>query len=230
MLFNTAQFVVFFALVLLVHRALPQQHRNAWLLACSLIFYFLWIPAYLLLLLVDIAVNFALLRGIARSSRARLFLIASIVFTLGLLAFFKYAVFVIGNVTPLAQGLLGYTPPLPELVLPLGISFYSFQILALQIDVYRGRIDPPRKLARYALFVAFFPQLVAGPILRGQEFLPQLERGAALELERTRRGLWLIASGLVKKVILGDYLLAPFVDEVYGHPGIAAAPVHDGEG
>jgi len=225
MLFNTAQFVAFFALVLLVHRALPQQHRNAWLLGCSLLFYFLWIPAYLLLLLVDIAVNFALLRGIVRSSRARLFLIASIVFTLGLLAFFKYAVFLIESVTPLAQGLLGYTPPLPELVLPLGISFYSFQILALQIDVYRGRVDPPRSLARYALFVAFFPQLVAGPILRGHEFLPQLERGGTLELERTRRGLWLIASGLVKKVILGDFLLAPFVNEVYGHPGIAAAPV-----
>jgi D-alanyl-lipoteichoic acid acyltransferase DltB (MBOAT superfamily) len=225
MLFNTAQFVVFFTLVLLVHRALPPQRRNAWLLGCSLVFYFLWIPAYLLLLLADIAVNYALLRGIARRARPRLFLVTSIVFTLGLLAFFKYAVFLIEAVMPLSQGLLGYTPPLPEVVLPLGISFYSFQILALQIDVYRGRIEPPHRLARYALFVAFFPQLIAGPILRGHEFLPQLERGSALEPERTRRGLWLIASGLVKKVILGDYLLAPFVNEVYGNPGVASAPV-----
>jgi D-alanyl-lipoteichoic acid acyltransferase DltB (MBOAT superfamily) len=225
MLFNTAQFVLFFALVLVVHRALPLQRRNAWLLGCSLVFYFLWIPAYLLLLLVDIGVNFALLRGMVRSSRSRLFLIASIVFTLGLLVFFKYAVFLVESFTPLTQGLLGYTPPLPEVVLPLGISFYSFQILALQIDVQRGRIDPPGGLARYALFVAFFPQLIAGPILRGHEFLPQLERGGRVEPERTRRGLWLIASGVVKKVILGDYLLAPFVNDVYGNAGVAEAPV-----
>jgi D-alanyl-lipoteichoic acid acyltransferase DltB (MBOAT superfamily) len=160
-----------------------------------------------------------------RSSRPRIFLVASIVFTLGLLAFFKYAAFLVENTAPLTQGPLGYAPPLPEVLLPLGISFYSFQILALQIDSFRGAIEPPRSLARYALFVAFFPQLISGPILRGHEFLPQLERGGRLEPERTRRGLWLIASGLLKKAILGDYLLAPFVNEVYGNPGVASAPV-----
>jgi D-alanyl-lipoteichoic acid acyltransferase DltB (MBOAT superfamily) len=110
-------------------------------------------------------------------------------------------------------------------LLPLGLSFYSFQILALQIDACRGHAPAPPSLARYALFVAFFPQLVAGPILRGGEFLPQLERGGQIDAERTRRGLWLLAAGVVKKVILGDYLLAPFVDDVYAHPGVAPAPV-----
>jgi D-alanyl-lipoteichoic acid acyltransferase DltB (MBOAT superfamily) len=224
MLFNTAQFAIFFAAVLLVYRCLPRGGRNAWLLGCSLVFYFLWIPSYLLLLLAEIGVNFALLHAMLRSSRPRVFLVASIVFTLGLLAFFKYAAFLVETATPLTVGLLGHAPPLPEVVLPLGISFYSFQILALQIDSFRGRIEPPRSLARYALFVAFFPQLISGPILRGHEFLPQLERGGRLEPERTRRGLWLIAAGLLKKAILGDYLLAPFVNEVYGNPGLAAAP------
>jgi D-alanyl-lipoteichoic acid acyltransferase DltB (MBOAT superfamily) len=225
MLFNTAQFAIFFTAVLLVYRCLPRRGRNAWLLGCSLLFYFLWIPSYLLLLLVEIGVNFALLRAMLRSSRPRVFLVASIVFTLGLLAFFKYAAFLLESAVPLSEGLLGHAPPLPEVLLPLGISFYSFQILALQIDSFRGTIEPPRSLARYALFVAFFPQLIAGPILRGHEFLPQLERGGHLESERTRRGLWLIAAGLAKKAILGDYLLAPFVNEVYGNPGVASAPV-----
>jgi len=225
MLFNTAQFAIFFAAILLVYRCLPRRSGNAWLLGCSLVFYFLWIPSYLLLLLLEIGVNFALLRAMLRSTRPRVFLVASIAFTLGLLAFFKYAAFLVESTAPLTQGLLGHAPPLPEVLLPLGISFCSFQILALQIDSFRGRIEPPRSLARYALFVAFFPQLIAGPILRGHEFLPQLERGGRLEPERTRRGLWLIASGLCKKAILGDYLLAPFVNEVYGNPGLAPAPV-----
>jgi D-alanyl-lipoteichoic acid acyltransferase DltB (MBOAT superfamily) len=116
-------------------------------------------------------------------------------------------------------------PPLPEVLLPLGISFYSFQILALQLDVYRGAAQAPASFARYLLFIAFFPQLVAGPILRGHEFLPQLERGGRVAPERTRRGLWLIASGVAKKVVLGDFLLAPFVDPVFAHAGVAPAPV-----
>jgi D-alanyl-lipoteichoic acid acyltransferase DltB (MBOAT superfamily) len=225
MLFHSAQFVVFFALVLAVHRLLPRRRRNAWLLCASLLFYFLWIPAYLLLLLVDLGVNYALLRALTRSARPRRWLAASVVFTLGLLVWFKYAAFAVESAAPLLAAIGGAAPPLPEVLLPLGISFYSFQILALQIDACRGHAPAPPSLARYALFVAFFPQLVAGPILRGSEFLPQLERGGEIAPDRTRRGLWLLAAGVVKKVILGDYLLAPFVDEVYAHPGVAPAPV-----
>jgi len=225
MLFNTAQFAIFFAAVLLVYRLMPRSGRNGWLLGASLLFYFLWLPVYLLLLLAAVGVNYALLRAMQSSSRPRLLLGTSIGFTLGLLAFFKYAAFAVQSLVPVSGGLLGVAPAVPEVLLPLGISFYSFQIIALQVDVHRGRIEAPRSLARYALFVCFFPQLVAGPILRGSEFLPQLERGGVFEPDRTRRGLWLVASGLFKKVVVGDYLLAPFLDPVFAQAGVAPAPV-----
>lgn len=226
MLFNSAPFVFFFLIVLTVHRRLAPERRNAWLLVCSAVFYALWIPAYFLLLLAMIVVNFALMQGIARMRGSRLPLVLSIVFTLGVLAYFKYALFFVEATLPLSRALLGVEPPLPSVLLPLGISFYSFQILALQIDVYRGHVEPPRRLDRYALFVGFFPQLIAGPILRGGEFLPQLVRGGRIEPERTRRGLWLLASGIVKKVLIGDYLLSQVVDGVFSAPGIGGAPIH----
>jgi D-alanyl-lipoteichoic acid acyltransferase DltB (MBOAT superfamily) len=224
MLFNTAQFALFFAIVWSVHLALPPRQRNAWLLAASLLFYFLWIPVYLLLLVGEMAVNFALLRAMSRSQRPRLFLLAHLVFTFGILAWFKYAAFLVRSVAPLTS-LLGWSPPVPEVLLPLGISFFTFQMVGVHVDVYRGELEPPRSFARYVLFLTLFFHLVAGPILRGRELLPQLEAGGRIDPLRTRRGLWLLASGVAKKVILADFLLAPFVTEVYGHPGVAPAPV-----
>jgi D-alanyl-lipoteichoic acid acyltransferase DltB (MBOAT superfamily) len=226
MLFNTAQFAIFLAAVVLVYRSLPRSRRNPLLLGASLLFYSLWIPAFLLLLIADIVVNYALLRGMIASGRPRPFLIGSIVFTLGLLAFFKYAAFLVGSAAPFLEVGFGYAPPVPEIFLPLGISFYSFQIVALAIDTYRGEIAPVRSLPRYALYISFFPQLIAGPILRGHEFLPQLERGGEPNPERTRRGLWLLASGIVKKVFFADFLLAHFVDDVFATPGLASRPFH----
>jgi D-alanyl-lipoteichoic acid acyltransferase DltB (MBOAT superfamily) len=226
MLFNTARFAVFFIVVLAVSRSAPKGARLGVLLAASLLFYGLWIPAYLLLLLADIGVNYALLRAMSRSARPRVYLVASIVFTLGLLAYFKYAALIVETAAPALELATGFRPPLPEIFLPLGISFYSFQILALSIDTYRGQIEPVRSLRRYALFVSFFPQLIAGPILRGSELLPQLERGGETSPERTRRGLWLIASGVTKKMLLADFLLAPFVDSVFEIPGTGSAPYH----
>jgi len=226
MLFNSAPFVVFFVVVLAVYRWLPGSRRNAWLLMASWVFYALWLPQYWLLLLFVIGVNYVLMHEIRRSGQPRVPLSASILFTLGLLAFYKYALFLFESVAGITGPLFGWAPPLPEIVLPLGISFYSFQILALQIDVYRRQIDPPKSLLRYALFVSFFPQLIAGPILRGGEFLSQLEAGGRLEADRTRRGLWLIASGVVKKVIVGDFLLARIVDGVFDQPGVGGAPLH----
>lgn len=226
MLFNSFQFAVFFAVVLLLHRKLPKQYRNGLLLGSSLVFYSLWIPAYLLLLLADAFVNYALLRAMVRSTRPRLYLAASVVFTLGLLGTFKYAALAIETVAPVLRAGFGFDPPIPDFFLPLGISFYSFQLLGLAIDVYRREIEPPASFARYTLFVSFFPQLIAGPILRGAEFLPQLARGAEPTAARTRRGLWLLASGIAKKVIIADYLLASFVDDVFSFPGLGSQPFH----
>jgi alginate O-acetyltransferase complex protein AlgI len=219
-LFNSPQFALFLLAAICLYRALPARLRNHFLLGASLLFYTLWLPAYLLLLLADIAVNYALLRGMTRSSRPRLYLIASIAFTLGLLGTFKYAALAITTTLPVLEGLFAFTGPIPDLFLPLGISFYSFQILGFAIDTYRGDTRTLPGLSRYALFISFFPQLVAGPILRGSQFLPQLARGGEITPERTRRGLWLLGVGLAKKVILADYLLAGFVDLVFDARGV----------
>ncbi len=224
MLFNTLPFFVFFVVVLTAYRLTPRPHRNAVLLAASLVFYTMWLPAYILLLLGDVAVNWLFLQRMVRSDRPRAWLIASIVFTLGLLGFFKYATMAITTVAPVMGGVFGFEPPVPEIFLPLGISFYSFQLLALTIDTYRGQIEPVMSFRRYLLFISFFPQLIAGPILRGHEFLPQLERGGDMTFDRTRRGLWLIATGLLKKVVLADFLLSGFVDENFGPDLVASTP------
>jgi D-alanyl-lipoteichoic acid acyltransferase DltB (MBOAT superfamily) len=128
------------------------------------------------------------------------------------------------TVAPMLDGLFGIEPPVPEVFLPLGISFYSFQLLGLSIDTYRGQIEPIRDFRRYLLFIAFFPQLIAGPILRGHEFLPQLARGGEMTFDRTRRGLWLIGVGLFKKVVLADFLLSGFVNDAFGADLVASTP------
>jgi D-alanyl-lipoteichoic acid acyltransferase DltB (MBOAT superfamily) len=225
MLFNSIQFAFFFLVVVIGHRLVPNTGRRAWLLAASLLFYVLWYPAYLVLLLVDIALNFVLLRAITHAVRPRLFLGLSVTISLSILAYYKYAAFIVTSLFPFL-GEMGLSAGALDIVLPLGISFYTFQIIALAIDTYRGQIEPPKSISEYALFVTFFPQLIAGPILRGGEFLPQLRCGGNVTYDLTRVGIWLFACGLLKKVVFGDYLLAPFVNEVFGNPGLATAPVH----
>jgi alginate O-acetyltransferase complex protein AlgI len=226
MLFNSLSFAVFFAVFYAAYRAAPPRARQPLLLGASLLFYALWIPIYLLQLLAVIGANWLLLRAILRGPRPRAALAASLVLTLGLLAFFKYANFSVAALAPLLGALFGRAPELGAILLPLGISFYSFNVLALAIDAARGQLARLPSLSHYALFVTFFPHSIAGPILRGPEFLPQLEQGAAFSRERSRRGLWLLASGVAKKVVLGDFLLAPFVQDVFADPGVAGAPAH----
>ncbi|MDP3937110.1 MAG: MBOAT family O-acyltransferase [Deltaproteobacteria bacterium] len=226
MLFNSYPFLIFFLAVLVTYRAIPARHRVSLVLGASLLFYFLWIPQYLLLLLVDIGVNYALLRAMVRSSRPRRYLAAVLVFNLGLLGWFKYAAFIVSSIAA-AWGIFEPVAlPTPKILLPLGISFYTFMIIALAVDTYRGDIEPVKSLRDYAVFMCFFPHLIAGPILRGSEFLPQLRKVTGASPEQVRRGAWLIASGLVKKVLLADLLLAPFVNVVFGAPGFASAPEH----
>jgi alginate O-acetyltransferase complex protein AlgI len=231
MLFTTFHFALFFVAVLALMRLVGNRTPtgNAVLLAASLVFYTLWIPAYLPLLLLDIGVNYALVRGIVASERGsrrrRVLLALSVTFTIGLLFFFKYAAFAVASALPVFEQ-LSLAMPVPEILLPLGISFYSFQIVSLSIDTYRDEGPPIPGLARYALYVSFFPQLIAGPILRGRDLLPQLAVGARPNADRTRRGLWLLASGVGKKVIFADFLLAPFADEVFGAPGVGNARFH----
>jgi alginate O-acetyltransferase complex protein AlgI len=226
MLFNSPQFFVFFAIVLCLHRLLPRAHRVAMLLAASVLFYSFWSPAYLLLLLFVVGTNYLLVRRMSRSAHPRAYVVAAVAFTLGVLGYFKYAVLAIETWNGVGA-YLGLAPsPIPDVLLPLGISFYSFEVIALAVDVYRGEIETPKRFRDYLFYTIFFPHLIAGPILRGYELLPQLPSGGEVTSDRNRRGLWLIAVGLMKKVVLGDFLLAPMVSDVFAYPGLASGPVH----
>ncbi|MEE3332478.1 MAG: MBOAT family O-acyltransferase [Myxococcota bacterium] len=226
MLFNSLQYAIFLLAIWLVTSTLPRSARVGVLLAASFLFYALWHPIYLLLLATMLLVNFALLRVIANGRHVKWALAGSISFTLASLIWFKYAALLITTAAPAIEAVFGAPPAIPTIFLPLGISFYSFQIIALAVDVKRGEVDCPPSLSRYALFVCFFPQLVAGPILRGSELLPQLEGGGEQTPERTRRGLWLLAVGAMKKMLFADFLLAGFVNTAFGAADLASAPIH----
>lgn len=149
----------------------------------------------------------------------RVWLWASVVANLGLLGYFKYSGFLleVASDTASIAGINADVPAL-QLLLPVGISFYTFQSLSYSIDVYRGRIPVERSFLRFALFVAFFPQLVAGPIVRASEFLPQLNQRPRLTREDVDFAIWRVTKGLLKKVVLGDFVAASFTDKVFGAP------------
>jgi D-alanyl-lipoteichoic acid acyltransferase DltB (MBOAT superfamily) len=224
-LFNSPEFAIFFAVVLAAMAVSPERYRMRVLLAASLVFYLLWVPRYLALLLGTVTANYVIVRRMVRSEHPGRYLAASIVLTLSLLGVFKYGGFAVDLANPLLRRVLGRNSPAPDLVLPLGISFYTFELISLSVDIYRRRLPCPT-FGRYVLFVTFFPHLIAGPIIRGEDLLPQLERGGQRTRARTRRGLWLIAVGLAKKAILSDFLLRPFVDEVFTIPGVPNGPAH----
>jgi alginate O-acetyltransferase complex protein AlgI len=144
----------------------------------------------------------------------------SLVGNLGLLGYFKYTNFFLGAFADIA-GALGLEVVVPHLrlLLPIGISFYTFQTLSYTIDVWRGRLTPEPSFSKFALFVVFFPQLVAGPIVRAHEFLPQLHRPPRLSADNMSRGMYRILCGVVKKAVLGDWLAAQFTDAVFAAPG-----------
>lgn len=226
MLFNSFTFAFFFVVVAAVLWSMPQRMRSGWLLTASLVFYASWIPQYVLLLLLEIGVNYVLLLGVVRSARPKLYLTLSLAFSLGTLAYFKYADFLVSSSAPILEHLGFGAPEPPGVLLPLGISFVTFMMMGLAIDAHRHRGLHARSFSEYALFVTFFPHLIAGPILRGPELIPQLRRGGYLDAERARRALWLITTGLTKKIVFADTLLAPYANLVFTSPGFASAPEH----
>ena len=226
MLFPSLQFALFMLLLLvLLYLVRGQSGRRLILLVASYLFYMAWNPAFILLIiassLIDWFVGAALEREPAAQRRLRLLLL-SLTANLGLLAWFKYSGFLSDMLLAFGHGAgLDWNWQLLEITLPVGISFYTFQTLSYSIDIYARRLRPCRSLLDYALYVAFFPQLVAGPIVRASEFLPQLTRGIQLQL--TPRAVILISGGLVKKVVIADNL-APYVDAVFGNPGTFGSP------
>jgi alginate O-acetyltransferase complex protein AlgI len=210
-LFNTMAFFVFFAIVLLLYRALPWRQQNYMLLAASYVFYGWWDWRFLLLLAASTTLDWYLAlvierareyRGLAAAKRAVTF---SVVANLAILGFFKYCNFFVGSAEHVLKS-LGYDGPTWTLhiILPVGISFYTFQSMSYTIDVYRGELRASKSLAEFALYVAFFPQLVAGPIERATNLLPQIRRPRRPTRTDWEEGVLLFGLGLFRKVAIAD--------------------------
>ena len=202
MLFSSIPFLFYFLpCVLLVYFAVPQKGRNAVLLAASLFFYGWGEPKFLLFMVFSIVQGYVFARLIARGKRKKLFLTLSLVVSFALLAYCKYADFFIENF----NAVTGLSLPLLKIALPIGISFYTFQIASYEIDVYRGDVAAQRNFIDFAAYVAMFPQLIAGPIVRYRDIAPQLKERMH-SLDAAASGASRFAVGLGKKVLLANIL------------------------
>ena len=220
MLFNSAHFLVFFPIVILINFVLPQRVRFYWLLAASYYFYMSWNPKYIVLLIFSTAVTYAsgrLLERFSGTAVRKLVVAMSFLLNLGVLFYFKYVGMAADIlVKVLAKLHVSLTVPSFDVVLPVGISFFTFQALSYTVDVYRGEIYAEKNIFRYALYVSFFPQLVAGPIERSKNLLKQLAVPKPFDFERARDGFLLMLWGYFLKLVLADRI-AIVVNTVYNH-------------
>lgn len=215
MLFNSWEFLFFFPIVTVLFFITPHKARWFVLLTASSVFYSYFIPAYLLILFFTIAVDFAAGIFIEESKRNKKFwLIMSIAANVGVLALFKYYNFFIGNINAFTDNRFAAL----NIILPIGLSFHTFQAMSYTIEVYYERYKAERHLGLYALYVMFYPQLVAGPIERPQHMLPQFETRQYFSWENVLNGLRLMLWGFFKKVVIADRI-ADFVTPVFNNPG-----------
>ncbi|HNR77855.1 MAG TPA: MBOAT family O-acyltransferase, partial [Parvularculaceae bacterium] len=227
MLFNSLTFVVFFAIVVALHNApLPWRAKKFNLLIASYLFYAAWNPPFVILLLISTMVDWKAaqwIHGAKTEARRKLFLVLSLAVNLGFLGFFKYGGFLLENFTALMGSVgVAYKPPEWDIILPVGISFYTFQTMAYSLDVYLRRAAPTKSFLDFALFVTFFPQLVAGPIVRPSQLVPQFAEEKRATRDQFHWGLALMTLGLFEKVVLADSFLAPAADGAFGaHKAIA---------
>jgi len=225
MLFHTWPFALFFIIVYPAYLFLKDTRlRVPWLLAASYFFYACFNPLYLILISYSTLLDYTIVMKMAKSARRKMWLSISIVNNLGLLSFFKYGGFVTDNLNLLLSSLgIPYALPAPGIILPVGISFYIFQSMSYTIDYYRGNIERETSLIRYATFVSLFPRLVAGPIERAKNLLPQMQKPPKVSIQDITDGLSLFVVGFFKKVALADYM-ALYVDRVYDAPEQFQAP------
>jgi D-alanyl-lipoteichoic acid acyltransferase DltB (MBOAT superfamily) len=226
MLFNSINFLIFFPVVTIAYFLLPQRFRWLLLLLASCYFYMAFIPAFILVLVFTITVDYV--AGIAiegaEGKRRKHYLIASIIANVGVLFFFKYFNFFNANLSALADFLhWSYSLESLAIILPIGLSFHTFQSLSYTIEVYRGRQNAERHFGIFALYVMFYPQLVAGPIERPQNLLHQFREKHDIDFHRIGDGLTLMVYGFFMKLFIADNL-APFVNQVYDHPTEYLAP------
>ena len=228
MLFNSLTFVVFFAVVVTLYWGTRSwTARKNLLVVASYIFYGAWNPPFAALLFSTTAMDFWLGRQIAKARGAhsrRVWLIASICMNLSMLGFFKYGNFLLENFQWLMAGIgIVYHPPHLDILLPVGISFYTFHSLSYTLDIYRGVLQPTKSLRDFILAVSFFPQLVAGPIVRAGDFLPQLVRPPGLRAGQFLWGLLLMTLGLFEKIVLADTMLSGSADRIFSYAGPLSA-------
>src|SRR5438309_5373079 len=224
MLFNSLTFVVFFAVVVTLYWSISSWNaRKNLLVTASYIFYGAWNPPFAALLFSTTAMDFWLGRQIAKAKNQpsrRAWLVGSVCMNLSMLGFFKYGNFLLENFQWILARLgIIYQPPHFDILLPVGISFYTFHSLSYTLDIYRGVLQPTKSLRDFVLAVSFFPQLVAGPIVRAGDFLPQLVRAPGLRVGQFLWGLLLMTLGLFEKIVLADTMLSGAADRIFTYPG-----------
>ncbi len=224
MVFNSGTFLLlflgFFGIYILLHN--KKVLRIAFTVLFSLFFYYKSSGFYFWVLILSTLIDYHLGNAIYKETRngmRRFYLVLSLVSNLGILAYFKYSNFGIRNL----NALLDLNLQELDIFLPVGISFYTFQTLSYSIDIYRRQLEPARNILDFAFFVSFFPQLVAGPIVRAADFIPQIYEKVSLKRIEMSRAFYLICGGLFKKVVISDYLSVNFVDRVFENPMLYSA-------
>src|SRR5579862_3369184 len=221
MLFNSYTFIVFFIIVLILHN-LPfsWKTKKINLLFASYIFYAAWNPPFILLLWLSTIVDFFVGKALytqENKNKKKLLLVISLIGNLGMLCFFKYGGFILENFTHIVNAFgFNYHPAKPNIILPAGISFYTFTTLCYTIDMYKKESKPVESFLNFSLFVTFFPHLVAGPIVRPPQLVPQFESPRNANAEQLFQGLFLLTLGLFMKVFLADGMLSGPANTVFG--------------
>ena len=229
MLFNSVQFLVFFPIVVSIYFILPHKFRWLHLLIASCIFYMYFVPVYILLLFANIIVNYfaGILIEDADEKHKKTWQVLSLVFNIGLLAFFKYYNFFIENINELLHiSNSRVSLPFLHILLPLGLSFHTFQAIAYTTEIYREEQKAERNFGLYSLYIMFFPQLVAGPIERPQAMLPQLHKRHELDYDNVAGGIRQMLWGMIKKVVIADrlsLLTTPMFHDIDKQSGIGLA-------
>ena len=224
MLFNSYTFIVFFGIILILHNLpFPWKVKKINLLIASYLFYAAWNPPFILLLWLSTVVDFFVGRALYTQTnvhKKKLLLVISLIGNVGMLCFFKYGGFLLDNFVALTH-LLGipFHPAKPNIILPAGISFYTFTTLCYTIDMYKKQSKPVKSFLDFALFVTFFPHLVAGPIVRPPQLVPQFESPRRATAKQLYEGLLLLTVGLFMKVVLADSMLSVTADTIFTGSG-----------
>lgn len=221
LLFNSSFFLFFFILILLFYPLIANRSntRTWYLLLASLYFYFKTSGIFVILLILTAGINYLLGRAIFHSqnrNHRRGLLILSLFWNLGTLGYFKYTNFIFETINQLFGGSL----PAMDIILPVGISFFTFQTWSYTLDIYYRKLEPIHSFKDFVFFVSFFPQLVAGPIVRASYFIPQIHKKVSLDQETISGAMVLIFAGLLKKGVIADYLSINFVERIFDNPSL----------